>query len=470
MQGLSKHKEALEKLQQMLRNFDMSFGMSNKMFRMAIVLEILNVQSLFDQLLSKWKMKLPCGDGPDADIDFEEWSNYANWSDLVVAARQNVCIENLSIECGNGEYIDDFTKTFKKNFRKNLTSVFKSTFGKKRDELLEPLQTIIEDKDGALNYGEMVYHAINLLLSTLREIDRLLKNPTDEQLLQYYLALDASFVPDYRNIENRIAETHKQDKPNRKKENELRALRDELFDNLVESGVLKEKIEHCNQYEVQDFMDDNEDEFTEEAAQLIVSIDEFGDITNDAVKIKFARYLFGRRKMFSKEQLMPLFVYLHEASVVTKNLGYVATEKKKKSFWNFPTLEELARVRFDFPNNNEESSSQEQDEYDGFEAGIRAVYEANVCNQADWAVVVKIMEEKGEIQKSAFSADAEYINRICGKKVTTANSLSRSPIFTKITGEYPNWSVRQSEQNRETAGKLQTYLQIGKIFTDALND
>ena len=44
------------------------------------------------------------------------------------------------------------------------------------------------------------------------------------------------------------------------------------------------------------------------------------------------------------------------------------------------------------------------------------------------------------INKSAFSADAEYINRICGKKVTTANSLSRSLIFTKITGEYPNCS------------------------------
>lgn len=55
------------------------------------------------------------------------------------------------------------------------------------------------------------------------------------------------------------------------------------------------------------------------------------------------------------------------------------------------------------------------------------------------------------INKSAFSADAEYINRICGKNVTTANSLSRSLIFTKITGEYPNWSVRSSEQNRETA-------------------
>ena len=111
-----------------------------------------------------------------------------------------------------------------------------------------------------------------------------------------------------------------------------------------------------------------------------------------------------------------------------------------------------------------------QEEYDGIEAGIRAVYKANICNKADWAAVVKILEEKGELQKNAYKADAKYINRICGKEVTTANALSRSLIFTKITGEYPNWSVRPSEQNRETAGKLQTYLQIGKIFTSALTD
>lgn len=467
MQELSTHKVALEKLQQMLRNYDMSFGISNKMFRMTIVLEILNVQSLFDQLLHKWETRLPVGEGPDADIDFAEWGNYDKWHDLIDAARQNVCIENLSINCGNGMYIDDFAKSFKKGFKKNMTSVFKSTFGTKRDELLEPFQTIIDDKDGVLTYGEMVFHAINLLLSTLREIDRLLQHPTDEQLLQYYLALDALFVPDYRNIENRIAETHKQDKPNRKKENELRALRDELFDNLIESGVLAEKMGHCNQYEVQDFLDDNDDEFSENAARLIVSIDEFGDITKDAVKIKFAQYLFERRKMFRKEQLMPLFVYLHEASVVTKNLGYVATEKKKKSFWNFPAFEELAKVRFDFQN-NKEPSLQEQEEYDGLEAGICAVHKTKICNKADWAVVVKILEERDEMQKGAYSADAEYINRICGEVVTNANSISRSPIFTKIVGEYPNWSVRPSEQNRETAGKLQTYLEIGKIFTEAL--
>ncbi len=102
------------------------------------------------------------------------------------------------------------------------------------------------------------------------------------------------------------------------------------------------------------------------------------------------------------------------------------------------------------------------------DAGICAVHKAKICNKADWAAVVKILEEREEMQKGAYSADAEYINRICGEEVTNANSISRSPIFTKIVGEYPNWSVRPSEQNRETAGKLQTYLEIGKIFTDAL--
>ena len=102
------------------------------------------------------------------------------------------------------------------------------------------------------------------------------------------------------------------------------------------------------------------------------------------------------------------------------------------------------------------------------DTGIMAVHQTHLCNKADWAAVVKILEERDEMQKGAYSADAEYINRICGEEVTNANSISRSPIFTKIVGEYPNWSVRPSEQNRETAGKLQTYLEIGKIFTDAL--
>lgn len=315
---------------------------------MAIVLEILNVQSLFEQLLQKWQYQLPLGEGPDADIDFAEWSTYNKWSDLINAARQNVLIENLSIDCGNGVFIDDFVKSFKKGFKKNMSSVFKSTFGKKRDELLVPFQTIIDDKDGVLTYGEMVFHAINLLLSTLREIDHLLKNPNNEQMLQYYSKIDVSFLSNYRDVENRIAEIHKQDKPNRKKENELRALRDELFNNLIESGVLRDKMEHCNQYEVYDFMNDNNGEFTEIGARLIVSIEEFGAISDDSAKIKIARYLFDRRKNHPMSQLSPLFVYLHEVDTVTKNIGYVATTQKELQEKKIGTIKQSIIVQGDY--------------------------------------------------------------------------------------------------------------------------
>ena len=101
-------------------------------------------------------------------------------------------------------------------------------------------------------------------------------------------------------------------------------------------------------------------------------------------------------------------------------------------------------------------------------AGIMAVHQAHLCKAADWAVVSRILEEKGTWQRNAFTAHAEYINNVCGENVTSSTSLSRSPIYTKVAGEYPNWTIRPSEQNRETAGKLQDYLKIGKIFTDAL--
>ena len=104
----------------------------------------------------------------------------------------------------------------------------------------------------------------------------------------------------------------------------------------------------------------------------------------------------------------------------------------------------------------------------GIDAGIMAVYRTNICTaQADWAVIVKILEEQGTWHKSAFSADADYINRVCGTTVTSANSIARSPIFTKISGKYPDWTIRPSEQTRETASKLQTYLQIAELFTSS---
>lgn len=105
----------------------------------------------------------------------------------------------------------------------------------------------------------------------------------------------------------------------------------------------------------------------------------------------------------------------------------------------------------------------------GIDAGIMAVYRTNICTaQADWAVIVKILEEQGTWQRNAFTAHAEYINDICGENVTSSTSLSRSPIYTKVAGEYPNWTIRPSEQTRETASKLQTYLQIAELFISSL--
>lgn len=110
-----------------------------------------------------------------------------------------------------------------------------------------------------------------------------------------------------------------------------------------------------------------------------------------------------------------------------------------------------------------------QQPHTGIDAGIMAVYQANICTaQADWAVVSRILEERGTWQRNAFTAHAEYINDICGENVTSSTSLSRSPIYTKVAGEYPNWTIRPSEQTRETASKLQTYLQIAELFISSL--
>ncbi len=69
------HLGTLEKLQFALRDFDMSFSTSNKLFRLAIVSEIIDTIGLFEQLAEDWKENLPFGERPDADIDFDYWTD-----------------------------------------------------------------------------------------------------------------------------------------------------------------------------------------------------------------------------------------------------------------------------------------------------------------------------------------------------------------------------------------------------------
>lgn len=326
----STHREALEKLQLMLKNFDMSFGTSNKLFRVAIVMEILNVQCLFEQLYAKWQEDLPWGVDADSDINFAEWGGYQTWDDLISSARQNICIDNIPVDLGNGNYASDIAKFVKKGFNKNLKIVFKSSFNEKWREVAEPYITLTSDKESVLSYGEMVFYAIEQLRSTLRNIDRLLRNPSDAQLLRFYNTIDRECYQGWHPIEGKIADIHKSDFPQKKKENNLKAYRDELIEGLIQSKILDEKLEHCNNYDVKDFINEHKDAYTEESARIIVTVDEFGDLSKDSTKINIARYLFEQRHDFPVPCLHPFFAYLHGFPLVNKHLQYLAAGKNER--------------------------------------------------------------------------------------------------------------------------------------------
>lgn len=98
---------------------------------------------------------------------------------------------------------------------------------------------------------------------------------------------------------------------------------------------------------------------------------------------------------------------------------------------------------------------------------ILAVYESKkIRNKADWGVVYRLMVELGKIKKDSYSAAAEWINRVCGKEVTNADSIRRSPAGSgDMKGTYNStegWSMRT--RTRESSGKLEKYNEIAKIY------
>jgi len=133
-----------------------------------------------------------------------------------------------------------------------------------------------------------------------------------------------------------------------------------------------------------------------------------------------------------------------------------------------PFIERLLNMKE--PSANDPYYRKQLDDDNGMIAGIKAVYatfKQNGYNAADWGAVMKILVEQGLWEEKSYTALAHYINKVCGEGVTSSNSLSRSPIFTKVIGEFPYWEIRASEKTRESQGKLSTYIEIGQIFTNA---
>ena len=98
---------------------------------------------------------------------------------------------------------------------------------------------------------------------------------------------------------------------------------------------------------------------------------------------------------------------------------------------------------------------------------IKAVYDEHLCESADWAVVVRILEEQGKWPKSAFSYAADYINKICGDKVTTANSISRSNLYTKVKGTIILPKNQTTLQKRKKVVPLQA--KSSRLWEDTVN-
>ena len=110
-----------------------------------------------------------------------------------------------------------------------------------------------------------------------------------------------------------------------------------------------------------------------------------------------------------------------------------------------------------------------QDEKDPVKRAILIIYEQNLCGSPDWAVIARILEERNIRKKGDYKNHAKYINDTCGEKVTSANSISRSVLYSKIGGIYPDWFIRSGCDSREMTNKLDKYIEIAKVFIAALD-
>jgi len=115
-------------------------------------------------------------------------------------------------------------------------------------------------------------------------------------------------------------------------------------------------------------------------------------------------------------------------------------------------------------NNSSHPKDQTKQEPDRNKQAELAVHQQGLCSPAEWAVVVKLLEEQGAIPKSAYLNAATYINDICGQEVTNARAIARSIIFTKVSGSYPDWRIKDEEQTRETPNKLSMFNKIAQVF------
>lgn len=320
----SNYLETLEKLQKALTVFDMSFSLSNKVFRLALVAEILDTACLFEQLCNSWCEHLPFGEGPDADVDFAYWKELSSWDALLDSAKQNACIDDYPVDMGNGITSDVIPTNRRKNYLKSIGTVLRRSEFSGKEAASNFIKVINSDKTHMMAFGNMVFEALTPLLLVLSKIDNLLTNPDKSLYPDYFERQKSRFEEICEENKRCIQGIVNENLPTRRKCNKLNALRDELWQNLYKSKFLDALKDGINTYDINDFHTDHPDiEKTEEEIRELLAFEELVDnmVPN---KERTGQYIFKHRKSLSFEDISSFYVYLYATPIINneiENLG-----------------------------------------------------------------------------------------------------------------------------------------------------
>lgn len=331
----SSHLETLERLQHSMDNFDAAFSVSNKLFRLAIVSEILDTTCMFEQLLGAWEKRLPIGEGPDADIDFAYWSDMSTWSDLQESAQQNLCIDTTSMDLGNGVTTDELRGNQRKSYARNLKTVLKSSHYVQAPAVVEFVKFIEADKSGTMTFGNMVFYALHQLCLVLRKIHSLQNAPNEQLFIAYYDQQLSRFKPELTEWNLRIKNKMREPIQDRRKVNALHQFKDDLRESLRNSGFLNDLMDDITKYDVNDYREANADiELSDDQVKEEVALNDLHTSTGEPDKKQIAHYIYTHRKQFSRETIGTFFTYIITNIEIEKRLtlmGTIVTSKKAEA-------------------------------------------------------------------------------------------------------------------------------------------
>ena len=345
----STHLITLENLRSALSNFDMSFGVSNKLFRLAIVSEILDTACLFEQLYYAWNQRLPYGEGPDADVDFVYWKDINTWGDLLDNAQQNLCIDSYSLDLGNGQSSDDIRGNRRKNYTKNLKTALRSAKYADFQNVTDFAKLIGNDKSGMMTFGNMVFNAIHFLHTVLGKIEDLLKNPPQELFQNYYEQQRERFADEIDNAKQKIKDIMHESIVEKRKINRLKEMRDSIVDDLRESGFLTDLKTAYTHYDIEDYRNDNN--CPELSDEIVLERLVLEDLLTDDMQLdrkKIAKHIYEHRKTLSRETIAAFYIYAEVSPEIERLLDVLKdydTKHEAKEEKHEPTVVEAIQAQ-----------------------------------------------------------------------------------------------------------------------------